>query len=251
MSEISRLEPRAVWEIFDEITQVPRPSKKEEKIIAYLERFARKHSLDYRKDTAGNIVMYKKATPSMAGKPTVVLQSHMDMVCEKNADVAFDFMTDPIQPYIDGEWVKARGTTLGADDGIGMATALALITAEGVTSRPRSVIHGGRGDGPYRCVQPRQRHALGPLPHQPRLGRRRRDFHRLRRRRRYGSDFPLPRRTRPGRDDLDAGRHLRSQRRPFGRQHQRRTRQLQQAAHAPAAGRNGTYGPASGLVRRG
>ena len=103
MSEISRLEPRAVWEIFDEITQVPRPSKKEEKIIAYLERFARKHSLDYRKDTAGNIVMYKKATPSMAGKPTVVLQSHMDMVCEKNADVAFDFMTDPIQPYIDGE----------------------------------------------------------------------------------------------------------------------------------------------------
>ena len=132
MSEISRLEPRAVWEIFDEITQVPRPSKKEEKIIAYLERFARKHSLDYRKDTAGNIVMYKKATPSMAGKPTVVLQSHMDMVCEKNADVAFDFMTDPIQPYIDGEWVKARGTTLGADDGIGMATALALITAEGV-----------------------------------------------------------------------------------------------------------------------
>ena len=75
MSEISRLEPRAVWEIFDEITQVPRPSKKEEKIIAYLEGFARKHSLDYRKDTAGNIVMYKKATPSMAGKPTVVLQS--------------------------------------------------------------------------------------------------------------------------------------------------------------------------------
>ncbi len=118
-------------------------------------------------------------------------------------------------------------------------------------SRPRSVIYGGRGDGPYRCVQPRQRHALGPLPHQPRLGRRRRDFHRLRRRRRYGSDFPLPRRTRPGRDDLDAGRPLRSQRRPFGRQHQRRTRQLQQAAHAPAAGRNGTYGPASGLVRRG
>ena len=132
MSEISRLEPRAVWEIFDEITQVPRPSKKEEKIIAYLEGFARKHSLDYRKDTAGNIVMYKKATPSMAGKPTVVLQSHMDMVCEKTADVAIDFMPAPIQHYDDGEWVKARGTTLGADDGIGMATALALITAEGV-----------------------------------------------------------------------------------------------------------------------
>lgn len=132
MSEISRLVPRAVWEIFDEINRVPRPSKKEEQIIAYLEAFARRHGIEYKKDSAGNIVMYKKATPSMTGKPAVVLQSHMDMVCEKNSDVVFDFMKDPIQTYIDGEWVKARGTTLGADDGIGMATALALITAEGV-----------------------------------------------------------------------------------------------------------------------
>src|SRR5699024_2768842 len=115
-----------------EINRVPRPSKKEEQIIAYLEAFARRHGIEYKKDSAGNIVMYKKATPSMTGKPAVVLQSHMDMVCEKNSDVVFDFMKDPIQTYIDGEWVKARGTTLGADDGIGMATALALITAEGV-----------------------------------------------------------------------------------------------------------------------
>lgn len=132
MSDIKRLEPRAVWEIFDEITKVPRPSKKEEKIIAYLEDFARKHHIEYKKDGAGNIVMYKPATASMAGKPTVVLQSHMDMVCEKNADIDFDFMTDPIQTYIDGDWVKARGTTLGADDGIGMATALALLVTDGV-----------------------------------------------------------------------------------------------------------------------
>lgn len=132
MSEISRLEPRAVWEIFDEITKVPRPSKKEEKIIAYLEEFATKHHLGYKKDSIGNVVIYKKATPSMASRPTVILQSHMDMVCEKNSDVEFDFMKDPIQTYIDGDWVKARGTTLGADDGIGIATALAILTAEGV-----------------------------------------------------------------------------------------------------------------------
>ena len=132
MSEISKLEPKVVWEIFDEITQVPRPSKKEEKIIAYLEEFARKRGIDYRKDAIGNIVMYKPATPSMEGKPAVVLQSHMDMVCEKNADVTFDFLNDPIRTYIDGEWVKAHGTTLGADDGIGMATALALLVTEDV-----------------------------------------------------------------------------------------------------------------------
>lgn len=132
MSEIKRLEPHAVWEIFDEINQVPRPSKKEEKIIAYLENFAQKHHIAYKKDGAGNIVMYKPATASMTGKPTVILQSHMDMVCEKNADVEFDFMTDPIQTYIDGDWVKAKGTTLGADDGIGMATALALLIADRV-----------------------------------------------------------------------------------------------------------------------
>lgn len=129
MSEISLLEPRAVWGIFDEITRVPRPSKKEEKIIAYLEEFARSRGIEYKKDGIGNIVMYKKATPGMENRPVVTLQSHMDMVCEKNSDLDFDFMKEPIRAYVDGGWVKARGTTLGADDGIGMATALAVITA--------------------------------------------------------------------------------------------------------------------------
>ena len=102
MSEsIRNLEPRKVWEIFDEINKVPRPSKKEEKIIAYLEEFARKHSLRYKKDATGNVVMYKDATPSMEGRPTVVLQSHMDMVCEKNSDVEFDFMKDAIRTRIE------------------------------------------------------------------------------------------------------------------------------------------------------
>lgn len=130
MSEISKLEPKALWEAFDEITKVPRPSKKEEKIIAYIEEFAIKRGIPYKKDAVGNVVMYKKATLGMEGKPAVILQSHMDMVCEKNSDVEFDFMKDPIRTYIDGDWVKAQGTTLGADDGVGMATALAIITSQ-------------------------------------------------------------------------------------------------------------------------
>lgn len=129
MSELKNLEPRLIWDIFDEITTVPRPSKKEGKIIAWLEEFATKHNLQYKKDAIGNIVMLKPGTPLMKGRPTVVLQSHMDMVCEKNSDTEFDFDKDPIQAYIDGEWVKARGTTLGADDGIGMAAQLAVLVA--------------------------------------------------------------------------------------------------------------------------
>ena len=128
MSEITKLEPKALWEIFDSITKVPRPSKREAKIIAFLEDFARNHKLEYKKDGAGNILIIKDATPTMQDRPTVVLQSHMDMVCEKNSDVEFDFDSDPIQTYVSDGWVRARGTTLGADDGIGMATALAVVT---------------------------------------------------------------------------------------------------------------------------
>ncbi|MCL2561689.1 MAG: aminoacyl-histidine dipeptidase [Rikenellaceae bacterium] len=127
MSELSKLAPAGVWTIFEEITRIPRPSKKEEKIIAYLIDFAVRYGLDYRQDAIGNLVITRAAAPSMAGKPAVVLQSHVDMVCEKNSDVGFDFDCDPIQVYVDGEWVRARGTTLGADDGIGMAAALALL----------------------------------------------------------------------------------------------------------------------------
>lgn len=128
MSELSKLTPTGVWTVFEEITRVPRPSKKEEKIRSYLIDFAKKHNLEYKTDAIGNVVILRPAAPSMAGRPTVVLQSHMDMVCEKNSDVEFDFENDPIRAYVDGGWVKAHGTTLGADDGIGMAAALALLT---------------------------------------------------------------------------------------------------------------------------
>ncbi|MBQ3259857.1 MAG: aminoacyl-histidine dipeptidase [Alistipes sp.] len=127
---IRELDPKLVWEQFDDITRVPRPSKKEGKIIEFLVNFAEKHGFEYRKDDIGNVVIYKGATAGFEARPTVVLQSHMDMVCEKNSDVEFDFENDAIRTKIDGEWVKAEGTTLGADCGIGMAAALAVLLDE-------------------------------------------------------------------------------------------------------------------------
>lgn len=127
MSVMTELEPKLVWEQFDAITRVPRPSKKEGKIIAYLVDFARGHGLEYRKDAIGNVVIRKPATPGCEGLPAVILQSHMDMVCEKNSDVEFDFEHDAIRTRVEDGWVRAEGTTLGADCGIGMAAALAVL----------------------------------------------------------------------------------------------------------------------------
>lgn len=134
--ELKGLKPEKVWEYFEEICQVPRPSRKEGQIAAWLMEFARKHRLEARQDEAGNVLISKPATRGKEQAPGVVLQAHMDMVCEKNSDVEHDFEKDPIRPYIDGEWVKARGTTLGADDGIGMAAALAVLTSEEVEHGP-------------------------------------------------------------------------------------------------------------------
>lgn len=128
MSEISKLNPVIVWENFDRITQVPRPSKKEGRILEFLKNFATANGLEHASDKAGNIVIRRPASASMCDRPTVVLQSHVDMVCEKNSDTTFNFDNDPIKTYVDNGWVKARGTTLGADDGIGMAAALAALT---------------------------------------------------------------------------------------------------------------------------
>ena len=132
MSEIRNLEPKLVWELFDDITRVPRPSKKEEKIGAFLVEFAKAHNLEYQCDAIGNIVIRKAATAGYENRPAVILQAHTDMVCEKNSDKVFDFENEAIQTYIDNGWVKADGTTLGADDGIGIAAALALLIDESV-----------------------------------------------------------------------------------------------------------------------
>ena len=129
---ISELQPKEVFSIFHEITQVPRPSKREGKIIEWLKAFAVKHELEYTVDEAGNIIMRKPATPGYEDKPGVILQAHMDMVCEKNNDTVHDFDNDPIHTYIDGEFIKAQGTTLGADNGIGMALMLAAITSDSI-----------------------------------------------------------------------------------------------------------------------
>lgn len=127
MKQIAELEPKIVWSIFEQITRVPRPSKKEQQIQAFIESFAAAHALEHRRDAKGNIVVIRAAAPGRESEPALILQSHMDMVCEKNADVVIDFERDPIQAYVDGEWVRARGTTLGADCGIGMALQLAAL----------------------------------------------------------------------------------------------------------------------------
>lgn len=127
---IQELQPKEVFSIFHEITQVPRPSKREGKIIEWLKAFAVKHNLEHTVDEAGNIIMRKPATAGYEDKPGVILQAHMDMVCEKNNDTVHDFDNDPIRTYIDGDFIKAQGTTLGADNGIGMALMLAAITSD-------------------------------------------------------------------------------------------------------------------------
>lgn len=123
---IKDLKPTMVWEIFDEITKVPRPSKKEDKIRKYLLDFAASHGIDVRTDKVGNVVMSKPATPGYENAPVVILQGHMDMVCETNHK-NFDFENNPITTIIDGDWVHADGTTLGADNGIGVAASLAVM----------------------------------------------------------------------------------------------------------------------------
>ena len=132
MNDIKNLSPQIVWNYFYDFTQIPRPSCKEQQIMCYLVEFAKKHNFDYKQDAVGNLVIRKAATPGKEDRPKVTLQGHVDMVCEKNSDVEFDFLCQPIQTYIDGDWVKARGTTLGADCGIGCSIMLALLASDEV-----------------------------------------------------------------------------------------------------------------------
>ena len=125
--EVKDLKPELLWKCFDEVTKIPRPSCHEEKIREFLVDFAKKHGIEVKTDKTGNVVMSKPATPGHENAPTVVLQAHMDMVAEKNNGVEHDFLTDPIETYVDGDWVKAKGTTLGADNGIGVAAGMAVM----------------------------------------------------------------------------------------------------------------------------
>jgi dipeptidase D len=130
------LKPTSVFHYFAEISKVPRPSKKEEKIIAYLKAFGERHNLETKVDEAGNVLIKKPAVPGKEHLKTVILQSHVDMVCEKNSDVRHDFLKDPIDIVINGDWMKANGTTLGADNGIGVATQLAVLAAGDIEHGP-------------------------------------------------------------------------------------------------------------------
>ena len=131
-----QLQPKLVFDYFAEINKIPRPSGKEEKMMSYLQDFAREKGLECQLDETGNVLIRKPASPGMESRKTTVLQSHMDMVCEKEAGLDFDFLKDPIQTVIDGEWLKAKGTTLGADDGIGCAMELALLADDSIAHGP-------------------------------------------------------------------------------------------------------------------
>ena len=130
------LQPQSVFKCFAQVNQIPRPSKKEEKMIEFLLNFGKKLGLETKRDEAGNVLIRKPATPGFEDRQTIILQSHMDMVCEKNRDVEFDFSKDAIQTYVDGEWMKAKGTTLGADDGIGVAMEMAILEANDIEHGP-------------------------------------------------------------------------------------------------------------------
>ena len=132
----NELKPARVFEQFAKINEIPRPSKHEEQMIEYLKSFGESRGLETVVDETGNVIIRKPATPSYENKDTIILQSHMDMVCEKLVDVDFDFHKDAIQTYIDGEWLCAKGTTLGADDGIGCAIELAILDSDDIEHGP-------------------------------------------------------------------------------------------------------------------
>lgn len=130
------LNPSCVFEQFARINQIPRPSKREEKMIEYLKNFGESRGLTTIVDETGNVLIRKAATPGYENRETIILQSHMDMVCEKLPERNIDFDNDPIETYVDGEWLKANGTTLGADDGIGIAMELALLDSDDIEHGP-------------------------------------------------------------------------------------------------------------------
>ena len=130
--ELSNIEPQIIWKNFSRLNAVPRPSKKEEKVIAFIKEFGENLGLETTVDETGNVIIKKPATPGMENRKSVVLQSHLDMVCQKNNDVNFDFETEGINMEVDGDWVKAKGTTLGADNGLGVATIMSVLESSDI-----------------------------------------------------------------------------------------------------------------------
>jgi dipeptidase D len=136
MNNIRNLQPKELWNYFHEITQIPRPSKKEKKIVEYMVAFGKKHNLETIVDKTGNVIIRKPATKGMENRKGVIFQTHLDMVPQKNNDKIHDFEKDPIETIIDGEWVRANGTTLGSDNGIGVAAAMAVLASVNIVHGP-------------------------------------------------------------------------------------------------------------------
>ena len=133
---IRQLAPQALWSNFADLNQVPRPSKREERVIEFMKGFGKNLGLDTSVDDVGNVVIKKPASPGKEGRPTVILQAHLDMVHQKNAGTDFDFESEGIRSFVDGEWVKAEGTTLGADNGIGVAAIMAVLQSRDIAHPP-------------------------------------------------------------------------------------------------------------------
>ncbi|MEW6999008.1 aminoacyl-histidine dipeptidase [Colwelliaceae bacterium BS250] len=140
MSDLSQLKPSPLWQLFANICSIPHPSKHEQKISLWIQSWAIDQGLAVKEDEVGNLFIKKPATQGMENCKGVILQAHMDMVPQKNNDTVHDFLTDPIRPYIDGEWVTADGTTLGADNGIGLASALAVLASDDLAHGPLEVL---------------------------------------------------------------------------------------------------------------
>ena len=140
MKQIKEICPAEVWSIFEQIVQIPRPSGHEEKIREWAVKYGEILGLETFKDDYGNVIIRKTATPGMENRKGVILQGHLDMVPQKNSVKVHDFTTDPIEAYIDGDWVTARDTTLGADNGIGVSAALAVLASEKLKHPPLEVL---------------------------------------------------------------------------------------------------------------
>ena len=136
MSDIRALEPNSLWNCFADLNAVPRPSKREERVVAFVSAFAERHGLTSMLDSAGNVIIKKPATPDRVGKPAVIMQAHLDMVHKTADGLKFDFSTQGIEMWVDGDWVRARGTTLGADNGLGVAAILAVLASKELSHPP-------------------------------------------------------------------------------------------------------------------
>ena len=130
VTNISAIEPKELWKNFEALNAVPRPSKKEERLIQFMKKYGETLGLETMVDHIGNVIIKKPATAGMEDRQTIVMQSHLDMVHQKNADTIFDFDTEGIRMIVDGDWIHAEGTTLGADNGIGVASIMAILESK-------------------------------------------------------------------------------------------------------------------------